>query len=109
MCAYKRPVGGWVSRIEDYVIDASDGVVGDQFGGSIDVSCDTLVVGSLHDDDLGDGSGSAYVFAGISGTDYNSNGVSDACDALCPGDLDGDGVVGITDFLALLGQWGTCR
>jgi len=98
-----------VSRIEDYVIDASDGVVGDQFGGSIDVSCDTLVVGSLHDDDLGDGSGSAYVFAGISGTDYNSNGVSDACDALCPGDLDGDGVVGITDFLALLGQWGTCR
>jgi hypothetical protein len=26
----------------------------------------------------------------------------------CPWDLDGDGLVGITDFLALLGQWGTC-
>jgi outer membrane protein assembly factor BamB len=25
-----------------------------------------------------------------------------------PGDLDGDGVVGITDFLALLGAWGVC-
>jgi len=25
----------------------------------------------------------------------------------CPGDVDGDNTVGITDFLALLGQWGT--
>ncbi len=25
-----------------------------------------------------------------------------------PGDLDGDGVVGVTDFLALLGAWGAC-
>ena len=24
------------------------------------------------------------------------------------GDIDGDGVVGITDFLALLGLWGPC-
>ncbi len=26
----------------------------------------------------------------------------------CPADLDGDGIVGITDFLALLGNWGQC-
>ena len=26
----------------------------------------------------------------------------------CPADLDGDGVVGITDFLELLGDWGRC-
>ena len=26
----------------------------------------------------------------------------------CPGDLDGDGTVGITDFLALLSDWGNC-
>ena len=29
-----------------------------------------------------------------------------AAHALCPGDLDGDGTVGITDFLSLLGEWG---
>jgi hypothetical protein len=28
--------------------------------------------------------------------------------ALIPGDLDGDGVVGIIDFLALLAAWGPC-
>ncbi len=29
-------------------------------------------------------------------------------DNVVPGDLDGDGVVGITDFLALLAAWGSC-
>ena len=28
--------------------------------------------------------------------------------ASCPGDLDGDGTVGINDFLGLLGAWGIC-
>jgi hypothetical protein len=28
--------------------------------------------------------------------------------APCPADLDGDGTVGITDFLALLSAWGPC-
>jgi len=28
--------------------------------------------------------------------------------AAIPGDLDGDGTVGILDFLALLGAWGPC-
>ena len=27
---------------------------------------------------------------------------------LSPGDLDGDGIVGIADFLELLGAWGLC-
>jgi len=27
---------------------------------------------------------------------------------VCFGDLDGDGVVGINDFLALLANWGPC-
>ena len=30
-----------------------------------------------------------------------------ACKA-CPADIDGDGVVGINDFLALLAAWGPC-
>jgi len=38
------------------------------------------------------------------------NGLSGATDVLFPitGDLDGNGMVGITDFLELLGQWGAC-
>jgi len=27
---------------------------------------------------------------------------------VCPGDIDGDGTVGIVDFLQLLGTWGPC-
>ena len=30
------------------------------------------------------------------------------CEPDVLGDIDGDGVVGITDFLALLGDWGPC-
>ena len=31
-----------------------------------------------------------------------------ACDQPCYADVDGDGMVGITDFLDLLGAWGAC-
>ncbi len=41
---------------------ASDGAVGDYFGYSVSISGDTVVVGAYHDDDMGDSSGSAYVF-----------------------------------------------
>ncbi len=36
--------------------------------------------------------------------DANANGIPDECE--CPADLDGDGVVGILDLLALLAAWG---
>ena len=39
--------------------------------------------------------------------DLNGNGIPDECEAGCPWDCaDGDGIVGIVDFLALLAQWG---
>jgi hypothetical protein len=41
---------------------ASDGAVEDKFGNSVAVSGDTAVVGAWGDKDLGDYSGSAYVF-----------------------------------------------
>jgi hypothetical protein len=41
-----------------------------------------------------------------SSADRNGNGVPDECDL--PGDVDGDGSVGITDLLALLSAWGPC-
>jgi len=34
-----------------------------------------------------------------------NNGV---CETECPWDLDGDGVVAISDFLLMLGNWGDC-
>ncbi len=36
--------------------------------------------------------------------DVNGNGVPDECE--CLGDVDGDGQIGINDFLALLAAWG---
>jgi len=48
--------------VEDAKLTASDGAAFDTFGGSVVVSGDAAVVGACHDDDNGDGSGSAYVF-----------------------------------------------
>ena len=38
--------------------------------------------------------------------DDNNNGIPDECEI--PGDLDGDGSVGVKDLLILLGSWGSC-
>lgn len=43
-------------------LTASDAFVGDQFGWSVSISGDRIVVGAIDDDDLGDSSGAAYVF-----------------------------------------------
>jgi hypothetical protein len=53
--------GGWM---ESARLVASDGAANDQFGVSVGVSGDTVVVGSWFDDNIGlGGKGSAYVFA----------------------------------------------
>jgi hypothetical protein len=91
------------------------------FGLSVALDGTTAVVGSL----ANAGQGSVYVFTGFSGRDCNDNGVQDDCEILSgdaedlngngvpdecdlPGDLDGDGSVGVTDFLILLTTWGPC-
>ena len=48
--------------IEETELTASDGAEGDEFGRSISISGNTVVVGAHEDDDAGTGSGSAYVF-----------------------------------------------
>jgi hypothetical protein len=41
--------------------------------------------------------------------DVNGNGIPDECEPPgIPGDLDGDGFVGVKDLLILLGGWGPC-
>ncbi len=46
---------------------ASDAVVADQFGISVDIDGGTVIVGSQFDDDMGTNSGSAYIFTEGSG------------------------------------------
>ena len=41
--------------------------------------------------------------------DVNGNGIPDECESPgIPGDIDGDGSVGVKDLLILLGDWGPC-
>jgi hypothetical protein len=89
----------------------------DLFGSSVSIEGTTAFVGSP--------AGYAYFFNGFSGRDCNDNGELDDCEILsgqapdlngngvpdeCDvvGDLDGDGSVGVTDFLLLLSHWGPC-
>lgn len=48
--------------IEDAKLVASDGAENDEFGAAVAISGDTAVIGAWLDDDLGNWSGSAYVF-----------------------------------------------
>lgn len=43
-------------------LTAGDGAAGDQFGFSVSIDGDTMVIGAPYDDDAGSSSGSAYVF-----------------------------------------------
>ncbi len=45
------------------------------------------------------------IASGLS-ADINANGVPDTCE--CPGDFSADGMVGITEFLMVLANWGLC-
>jgi len=50
------------AQISEFKITASDGAAGDEFGISVSISGDYVIVGAQADDDNGDYSGSAYVF-----------------------------------------------
>ena len=41
-------------------------------------------------------------------TDADDDGIIDTCEPTCLGDVDGDGMVGITDFMQVLADWGSC-
>ena len=42
-------------------------------------------------------------------SDANFNGNPDVCENTCPPDIDGDGVVAVSDLLILLAAWGACQ
>ena len=59
-----KPTGGpWADGTETAKLIASDAVANDEFGISVAIDDDTIVVGAYLDDDNGDNSGSAYVFS----------------------------------------------
>ena len=60
---YRYDPGTTLTWVEEQKLTASDMAFGwDFFGGSVSVSGDVAVVGAPGDDDLGDNSGSAYLF-----------------------------------------------
>jgi len=61
---YRRADGAWIQEAK---LLASDGAANDWFGWSVSISGDTAVVGAFLDDDSGEDSGSAYIFARVDG------------------------------------------
>lgn len=59
--------GAW---FEQQKLIASDGAYRDNFGRSVSISDDTILVGAHRDDDFAENSGSAYVFVRDSGTGF---------------------------------------
>ena len=59
---FERDEGGTDNWGEVKKLLASDGEISDKFGFSVSVSTNNIVVGAFEDDDLGNMSGSAYVF-----------------------------------------------
>ena len=70
---FTKPGTGWAGGTETAKLTASDGAVNDQFGRSVAVDGDTVVVAAHGDDDNGADAGSAYVF-----TKPNTGGWTDA-------------------------------
>ncbi len=40
--------------------------------------------------------------------DDNDNGILDECEPTCVGDADGDAMVGLAEFMGVIGTWGVC-
>lgn len=59
---FEKPGTGWTNATEMAKLTAADGADGDDFGWSVSLGGDILVVGARYDDDNGDASGSAYLF-----------------------------------------------
>jgi len=60
---FVKPSNGWSDMVETARLTSTDRATNDNFGYSIAVSGDDVVVGAINDDDNGSNSGSAYVFS----------------------------------------------
>ncbi len=73
---FTRSGGAWSQQAK---LIATDTVEGDAFGQSIALVGDIMVIGAPHDDDMGDGAGSVYVFT-RSGTVWSQQAKLTAAD-----------------------------
>lgn len=71
---FERNQGGADRWDEVAKLTASDAAAGDQFGTSVSIGIDTVVVGAPYNDDAGSNSGSAYIFV------RNQGGITDSWD-----------------------------
>jgi len=55
---FEKPVSGWLGATQSTKLTASDGLEEDEFGGSVAISGDTVIVGTTHNSE------SAYIFKG---------------------------------------------
>ena len=96
---FVRSAGTWTEQAR---LIASDGKTADNFGESVSVSGDTIVVGAQASDDHGPGSGKAYVYV-RSGTDWSEQQI------LSPSDLGPEDIFGVEVVLdgdrALIGAY----
>jgi hypothetical protein len=113
--AYRFDSGarGWVHEAK---LIAEESTEQYQFGESVAISGEMALIGLSRpstcavtdfrgfSDCNGNGTLDLCDIADGASPDVNGNGIPDECE--CLPDLDGDGAVGITDFLQLLGAWG---
>jgi hypothetical protein len=114
---FERAAGAWTQTAK---LLAPGGAAFDALGAEVEIQAGLAIAGAAGDDD-----GAIQVFRGFSGADCNGNAELDDCEVLAgkapdlngngvpdecdiPADLDGDGSVGIVDFLLLLNNWGPC-
>ncbi|KPK72508.1 MAG: hypothetical protein AMJ79_15680 [Phycisphaerae bacterium SM23_30] len=89
--------------IQTAKLTASDGNIYDNFGSSIALDGETLIIGSPYDDDHGDSSGSAYIFR-YKGNTWTEQAKLTAADAAAEGNFGCS--VAIDGNLAVIGATG---
>ena len=97
---FTRSAGVW--SLQD-TVSPSDGATNDNFGTSVSIAGDLLIVGSNFDDDVGSGTGAAYVFV-RSGTTWSQQSKLTASDAVAGGAFGGS--VSIEGDYAVVGSTG---
>ncbi|MHC4521082.1 MAG: FG-GAP repeat protein [Planctomycetota bacterium] len=119
---FARNQGGTNNWGEIEKLSATDAAAGDKFGIGVSISGDSVMVGANGDADNGPNSGSAYIVMPFPqcAADIDQNGVVNVsdflillgqwgpCPPVCIADIDGNGVVNVLDFLLLLAYWGPC-
>lgn len=97
---FTRSGNGWTQQAK---LTARDGAAGDQFGRTVAISGNTVIVGALEDDDAGENSGSAYVFT-RTGNTWTQQAKLIASDGTA-NSLFGSAVA-ISGNTAIVGAWG---